>query len=195
MKILMSSAITSFALATSAIAGSPLVVIPDAPLVAAPTSTATPWDGFYVGGLYSSYSATETYQGEIDDSNIGVFAGYNIQRGSVVFGGEAAYAMGSYDDVYTGDVSILDAKARIGFALGGTAMVYGFGGYTAAQIDNSGTVADFSGFNYGAGAAFQLKNGMFIGLEYISRDLDGSGIADGEVLTADAIEARVGWQF
>jgi len=204
MKMLLSSA-AAIAFATAATAGSPFVVIPEPPVVVAPPAAASTWDGFYAGGLYSSYSATETYQGDIDSSNIGVFAGYNFQNNALVFGGELAYAMGDYDTTdpsimthipgFAGDVTVLDLKARVGFALSSSAMVYGFGGYTAAQIDNSGTVADFAGLNYGAGAAFQLNNGIFFGLEYIARDLDGSGIADGETLTADAVEARIGWQF
>ena len=200
MKTVLTALALSTVMATAALAGNPAPIIPQAPVAAATT-----WDGFYLGALYSSYSATEIYQGVIEDYNIGGFAGYNFQRGSLVFGGEIAYAMGDYDTTdpaileaivgFTGDVSVLDLKARVGFAISDAAMVYGFAGGTSASIDNSGTVADFSGFNYGAGVAYQFNNGMLLGVEYVARDLDGKGIALGETLTADAVEARVGWQF
>ena len=205
MKTVLTALALSTSIATAALAGNPAPFVPQAPVVVPPVAAVTTWDGLYGGLLYSDYSATETYQGDIEDHNIGGFAGYNFQRGSVVFGGEIAYAVGDYDTFdpniqaarigFAGDVSVLDLKARLGFALSDAAMVYGFAGGTSASIDNSGTVADFSGLNYGGGFAYQLNNGLLLGVEYIARDLDGKGIANGETLTATAIEARVGWQF
>ncbi|HIP22441.1 MAG TPA: porin family protein [Rhodobacteraceae bacterium] len=189
-------------LATTALAGSPLVVIPQESVVATPLDAATTWGGFYVGGLYSSYNSTDTFtepmQGDMNDHNIGVFAGYNYQRGAMVFGGEVAYAVGDYyvHQFLSGDVSVLDLKARVGYALSNAAMVYGFGGFTIMQIDTNGApTANGGGLNYGAGVAYQFNSGLLLGLEYIARDIGGSGYAGGESLTANAIEARIGWQF
>ena len=113
----------------------------------------------------------------------------------MVYGAELEYSMGDYDNgAFAGDVSALDLKARLGYSFG-SAMVYGFAGGTFAEVDNGGTISEFAGLNYGAGAAYQFNSGMFLGLEYMVRDLDGSGAVDGQVLTVDAVTARVGWQF
>jgi opacity protein-like surface antigen len=200
MKIFFSSvAVLALTAATAATAGSVPDVITEPAVFVEPPLPMTSWEGFYAGGLYSRYSADETFHTNIDDANIGAFAGYNFQKDAFVFGGEIAYAKGSITDANlggSGDVTVLDLKARLGYVPSDALMVYAFGGYTAAQIKGSNGPADFDGYNYGVGAAFQFNNGALLGVEYVARNLDGSGgLATGESLNSGAIEVRIGWQF
>lgn len=107
----------------------------------------------------------------------GAFAGYNFQRGKVVFGGEVSYTMGTaaletfptYE--YTG---IIDVNGRVGFAAG-RALIYvtaggSFGGWVN---DTQGTFAS-TGFNYGGGVDFMLTERIFLGVEYLVREMSGS---------------------
>lgn len=195
MKTLLSAVAVSAALATAASAGSPVTVITPAPVVVAPAAAATDWSGFYLGGTYSAYSANQTFQGDIEDSTYGGFAGYNFQRGSMVFGAELELGMGDYDEgAYSGEVGVADLKARAGYSFG-SALVYGFAGASSIAVDTSGISVDFTGYNYGVGGAYQFDSGLFVGLEYIARDLAGNGLADGEDLTTSGAAIRVGWQF
>lgn len=199
MKTILSAVAVSAALTSTAFAGSPAALTVVEPVTAAAAPALAPaandWAGFYLGAEYGGYSATETLLGNIDDETFGMFAGYNFQNGAMVFGGELAYSAGNYNNgAFAGDMSALDLKARAGYAFG-SALVYGFVGGSYLELDDGIAVADYSGLNYGAGISYQLNNGMTLGLEYMERDLDGNGIASGNVLTASSVAARVGWQF
>lgn len=197
MKTLLCAVAVAAALSTAASAGSPVTVVAPAPAVVAPAPAmaATDWSGFYLGGAYTGYTASETFLGDFDGSGYGGFAGYNFQRGSMVYGAELEFGMGEYDTgTFSGDLDSLNLKARVGYAFD-SVMVYGFAGASSITADFGGTMVDYAGYSYGVGGAYQFHNGLFAGLEYTAHDLVGSGSVDGQDLTSGAGAIRVGWQF
>jgi opacity protein-like surface antigen len=98
----------------------------------------------------------------------GGFAGYNFQSGATVYGMELAYSTGNVrpdvgwpiDDFHYGQ--FIDAKARIGFAVG-NAPVYGVAGWTMGKWNEEGYVGDSSGFNAGVGLDYLVTSNVFIG--------------------------------
>lgn len=196
MKTLVAATALAVGMASTAFAGTPLAPIAADPIVVAPAPVAPEWGGFYAGGSYSFFSAAQTFQGQIDSQLIGAFAGYNFQSGNFVFGGELAYSAGSYAvGPFSGDIDAYDLKARAGYSAG-NALLYVVGGWTMAQIATGGIVADFEGFNYGAGMQIKLGKNAFAGIEYLIHDLDGlAPFAVGETITSNSITIRFGWQF
>ena len=168
-----------------------------------------------MGGTYSLNSGTGDYIGPTSASLgnalsgplYGVFAGYNAQRGSLVFGGEIAYQMGAIAFDWpiapaTAEVTnLLDAKARVGFAAG-KLLVYGVAGMSTGNYEEAAggpptDSANVTGFSYGAGAEMKMGENMIVGLEYLKRELSGPyENAPGSVeLHLDSVQLRVGWQF
>jgi opacity protein-like surface antigen len=145
---------TAFAavLAGSAIAGAVEYVAPVEPEMAAPVSAAKDWSGFYAGGFGAMATGTQNdhmygnYVGidlgpvdwsadtDIDGTLYGAFAGYNFTSGSMVFGLEAAYSMGS-----------------VGFEFGSRDDM------SDDQFDFFGWLGEF----YGGGAAAEAYSGRF----------------------------------
>ena len=180
-KLLFSTAISSF-IATGAFAGS---TVYEAPEVAAIAAGITDWSGAYAGvtgGFITNGTGTYLYPNpgdvyDISGSMYGVFGGYNIQRGSLVYGGEVAAQFGTYelDNGFGSHFSnMFDAKARVGYVLG-KAMMYGFAGYSFGHFDNQNTAGTTTpnGLNYGAGIDYLVSDRLFLGLEYIGRDMTG----------------------
>jgi outer membrane immunogenic protein len=133
----------------------------------------------------------------------GIYAGYLMQRGSFVYGGELSY--GSVSDTFIpgfgGDDEIehvLDLKARAGFAAN-KALFYGVLGYSMANyVEPPAREFDLDGFAYGVGAEIAVTPQLVVGLEYLSRDLSGAA-SDNATVTGDAnvdtLSLRVGWSF
>ena len=177
------SAVFATVFATSSIAGNldaPTIV--DIPVVSA-SNNATDWSGFYVGGLasfdrgeFDYFLPRGDFSFDLEGALYGGFAGYNVQRDNFVYGGEIAYSVGSVEVVtspgyeYT---SILDAKARAGLATG-RALIYLTAGGSFGPWTN-GSEGDFSasGFTYGAGIDYQVTDRVFVGAEYLIRNLSG----------------------
>lgn len=173
------------------------------------------WSGFYAGiqaGTVQETDLSFVQNGNplpgsipIEGPLIGGFAGYNIQRGNFVFGGEAVYSFGTLDDPNNAhnvhSESLMDLKARMGFARG-SALFYGFAGYSSSDIDFVPAPASISiessGLNYGVGIDIQAQNGIFVGIDYTVRNLAGTfdpipGVE--AVIDANSLNIRVGKQF
>ena len=204
MKKIFSSLLLTAAYSGTAFAGSIVE-----PVVVTPPVAQDDWGGFYLGGMYGLHSGTWVGTGQLSDTfsaegNLyGAFAGYNVQRNALVFGGELAYSLGDiiYSDAIgplpSGGDTFLDAKARLGFATGNV-LVYGVAGGTMATSSDGVLTADLNGFNYGGGASFKLDNGLFFGAEYLVRSLAGTNPADilsTIDLSTQTIQIRVGKQF
>lgn len=113
-------------------------------------SFAQDWSGFYLGGALAHDAIT--IQGEAPDPAIdlsgagfGLFAGYNIQSGNLVFGAELAVAKhsgegndGNYMQPATAQHS-LALRGRIGFAAGKVMPYLALGAVrTAWKADHNG---------------------------------------------------------
>ena len=186
MKKLFSLTAASILMATAAVAESPAPVVNVLTPIAAPAAAAIDWTGFYAGGMVSSDSGPTTAHtistginynpDELDPAtNYGVFAGYNKQMGSFVLGGEFAYSTGTYVGVAypaTEFDYMADIKARAGFSLG-RAFVYGVVGYSFSDFRTSTDEYSATGMSAGAGLDFMVTDRVFVGAEYLTRDLHG----------------------
>ncbi len=187
--------------ASTAFAG-PADVPPPPPPVIVPVEE--PFEGFYVGLEYGhgTGSADEQAIGaplrtiDYDGEAYGAFAGYNFQNGSIVYGGEIRYLHLTFEDAlatFTVD-SVVDVRARVGFAPSDQFLIYAAAGYSMAQA-TSGVSFDMTGFNYGVGAEYNVTDSFFVGADYTARQLEGDHGAftvEGDVNTATL---RVGFRF
>lgn len=209
--------ILAFLYSTSVVtAGTLETPIPVIAPLAGPVSVnvAPAWGGFYAGGIASWDTGEQNYYSGgafsngpwgLDGALYGAFAGYNFQSGSMVYGAEAAYTIGEI----TSDIpstfgadysSMLDVKARAGYTIG-DALVYGVvGGSMGTWDDRTGPpeTASTTGLNYGLGVDYKISDSMFLGAEYLVRDLSGEFDLPSDVsidtLTQSA-QIRVGLRF
>ncbi len=166
------------------------------------------WSGYYLGGMYGLHSATIVNSGMINNAwngngnMYGAFAGYTMQKNALVYGGELAYSTGQI--AVTGGIhtsletdSMIDAKARLGYAMDDT-LVYAVLGGTFATFNTGSTTANLNMFNYGVGAEMKFDNGLFFGAEYLMRSFGGDnpGIPATTLdMTTRTIQIRVGKRF
>lgn len=177
---------------------------------AASATSAADWNGAYAGGLYGTSVGEQTYSTaasypDMTGATYGGFAGYNVQNGSMVYGGEIAYSIGEiFIDEATFPTffhdSFVDVKARIGYPTG-PAMIYAVvGGTLGTWADGPHGSITTTGFNYGAGIDFLVTDNVFVGAEYLIRDLTSEdGVENTPGLTFDTnlqtFQVRVGMKF
>lgn len=206
-----------FALLSSHVwAGSVETALPVISPVTAPISVGIgpAWDGFYVGGLAGFETGEQTYFSggtfsngpyDLEGTTYGAFLGYNFQRGGMVYGAEAAYALGDVPSTVPSTFganysSFFDLKARAGYAVG-DALVYGVvGGSLGVWEDRTGPpeAASTTGLNYGLGVDYQITDQFFLGAEYLVRDLSGDFDAPSDVsieTLSQSAQIRVGLRF
>lgn len=163
------------------------VAPPPPPPIIIPEVIEDPFDGFYVGLEYGHAFGTITViesgdpaiEYDIEDASVyGIFGGYNVQNGSMVYGGELRYLHVNADptpDFTAVDIeNVLDIRGRVGFVLGSSALVYGALGYSMASATSTTGDIDFTGLNYGVGAEYNINEGLFLGVDLTGRDLSGS---------------------
>jgi len=192
------------AMATAASAGGYVAPVVAAPVLAPVVAQAHDWSGAYAGLKAGQSSGDWDYDdgtllGDVDAGTaLGLFAGYNMQRGNLVYGVEVGITKhdaslpiaptATFDNFY-------EIKGRLGYAMD-RVMVYGTIGYTAGGVSYSGTSYDLSGMTYGIGAEFMVTSRVFAGLEYQRAALDGTYLASDDVsANLDTIALRVGFQF
>lgn len=172
----------------------PVVVVPVAPAVA-------DWTGFYGGLSYGQLDGEFTRPGLRNDldggTNPGLFLGYNMQSGNLVYGAELGYTFvndATQDNAPAGEDGlgdIIDLSGRVGYAFG-NALIYGRLGYSMANYDFATRDADFNGISYGLGADFLVTDNIFLGLDYTQRDLEDDTDLK---LDASTFGLRVGYKF
>jgi outer membrane immunogenic protein len=163
------------------------------------------WNGPYAGVLVSPGMSGE-YEGStfipLDGPfAFGVFGGYNINpNGPLVFGGEVAYwpTLGDPFGFQDGDelTNLIDLRARVGFAVG-NALVYGAAGWSMGNWydDFFGDDFSMSGLNYGGGVDMMISDRIFVGAEYVIREMSGETGGNTVDLNFDMIQIRAGFQF
>lgn len=205
MKSLVLAATISFGAATAALAGN-VDPAPQDVAVIVPPAAASDWSGFYAGALVSfdggdiqaiDGGVVGTFATLESTTGFGGFVGYNKQVNALVFGGELAYttgdvvAVGYPNSRYTDRI---DLKARAGYSFG-RVMAYGVVGYSFADfIDNSAPFPS-SGMNYGVGVDVMINNRLFVGAEYLMRDLSGENGANRVDGNLDSATIRAGFKF
>ncbi len=192
--IVAASATIAFAGGTATPPPAAVVIAPEPPSLA----FEGPYAGLEFGLLQPSLTEDGTTDLDLDDgSGYGLFAGYNIQNGSLVYGGELRYVV-FQDAIGLGGAEIenvIDLRARVGFAASEQLMVYGAAGYSMADATNGATSVDLEGFSYGIGMEYNINERLFLGADFTGRDLEGD--AGGLTYEGDANTAtlRLGLRF
>jgi opacity protein-like surface antigen len=172
-------------------AAPPVQVVPTAPV-------ATDWTGAY-GGIQLEFGNATIQPGPPDPdfsgSFVGVFAGYRVDLGSIVVGGELDYVTGELTSTSPGSVDdILRAGLEVGYDAG-PALFYATAGWaTVGLTDPVGSTSN-SGAFYGAGVDFMLTDRLFAGVEILHHDFNDVGNpppADADVTT---LGLNVGFRF
>ncbi len=210
----LTSIATAF-IAGAAMAGSPMPIYEE-PVPYFPVEPEATWEGFY-GGLLGSYHFGDLIETDPDPDveapfdavTYGFMAGYNFQKDKVVYGGEIDVQFGSgtleYPAVGAANVAtdvdfdvdyLVDLRARVGHAMD-KVLVYAAGGFTTAGLSvDGGDGVSATGWNAGAGVDVAVTDKVFVGGEYVYRDLAGEYDSGGNVdLNAHAFQARVGFRF
>ncbi len=181
-QIIIASVAAAFA-ATAASAGTIVAPVADPVIMVAPTPVASRWDGFYAGGTFGWN--TGEFQPlptggplplplAFDGLTYGGFIGYNhVMDGGFMIGGELAGTIVNMDGSGTlvdRVATVFDAKLRAGFEMD-RALVYASGGYTMASYDNN---TEGTGWNAGVGIDYLVTDSIFVGAEYVYRDITDS---------------------
>jgi outer membrane immunogenic protein len=154
-------------------------------LVSASAVSAQDWSGAYIGvsvGQGSgdvgvpALSSSDTLD---SDTVFGLFAGYNLQRDSMVYGAELAFNSGDINSQAfpsQGVTPMIDLKGRVGYAAG-RGMAYGVLGYSTNEAFVTGATSDGSGLSYGLGYDYQINDAFTIGGEFLSRKMQNDATA------------------
>ncbi len=154
------------------------------------------WTGLY-GGVslgYGDVTGSTVLGDDINGTTYGIFAGYQRDLGSVVFGGELEWSGTEWTDETIGlDVdSVARAKLRVGYDAGAFLPYATIG---AASVATSGAVDDDdTGMFFGAGIDYSLGNGIVLGGEILQHEFND--YADtGIDVSATTFTARVAYSF
>lgn len=149
------------------------------------------------------------YSSGYDGHTTGLALGHNMQSGAFVYGAELAYGFGKihYDGLPSENYldGVLDLKLRAGYAAG-KVLVYGVLGYSRSDRYLAPDVPDqpimSEGISYGFGADVRVTDRVFVGLEYLARNLDTEEGALGGLFPNQSFEGnphtlslRVGFKF
>lgn len=183
-----------------------------ASLIAAVFSTqasAADWSGFYAGAIatsdfgdYHEYSTPNSFVGpsfDLSGSTFGAMAGYNIDAGMIVYGAEIAVSAGGSATTNGGpgqySDGIIDGKIRIGYEFG-NALVYGVAGMSTGNFEIYNSGVNVSGYNVGIGLDYLITPNNFVGIEYLSRSMNGVVLGPDDVeVNVNSVSLRVGYLF
>lgn len=154
---------------------------------------ANDWSGFYAGGGIGSLEVDTDVAGiKENDTSYSIHAGYRMDAGQWVIGGELEHDWTDIDLV-PGSITVdrvMRLKATAGYDLGNT-LVYVAAG--TAKVDVDGLGDDWGGF-YGIGAAYAVSPQTIVGLELLEHNFSDIGDSD---IDADAwsVGLRASWKF
>lgn len=176
-KIMLLASVTTFAGFQAAQAADAIYQAPEAPPAAEYSAPAGDWSGAYVGGAatYEFGKFTNSTDGR-DAKGLGgsLYGGYNMQNGSIVYGGEAdiSYAGedGSAGAGLKGTQGVNGSvRARVGYDLN-PVLVYGTAGVAVANHElEDGTSNDeklAAGYTVGAGVETFVTDNITARVEY-----------------------------
>lgn len=148
-----------------------------------------PYAGFQLGGSDIDVDGAPL---DGDGPSYGIFAGYNVQNGGVVYGGEIDYDVTEYEiaDGAQEVDSTTRIKGRVGTELGG-GLAYGTAGVVWATSPGLG---DDNGYLLGFGYDLPVTANMSLGAEVLQHefeDYNDSGLDVG----VTTVKARVSFSF
>jgi outer membrane immunogenic protein len=190
---LFSATALVYCLCNAALAGDIVEEQPQAEIMPAPAPTSA-WDGLYAGLSYGSHYTLESGPPDGSDYDmynpvVGAFVGYtHVLPNSIALGVEVAFSrasgvQGAVNDSFLGryESTYTELKLSVGYDLG-QALISGFFGWTDSNYDfqndagesyTSGVGDDHSGYHLGARVDYLVTENVFIGIEYVYRDLPG----------------------
>ncbi|THV25657.1 outer membrane protein [Peteryoungia ipomoeae] len=181
-KIMLLASVTTFAGFQAAQAADAIYQAPEAPPAAEYSAPAGDWSGAYVGGAatYEFGKFTGSTDGR-DAKGLGgsIYGGYNMQSGSIVYGGEADISYAGEDGSAGSAVGVGDMKgtqgvngsvrARVGYDLN-PVLVYGTAGVAVAnhELEGGGTNDErlAAGYTVGAGVETFVTDNITARVEY-----------------------------
>jgi len=146
------------------------------------------WSGAYAGTAFGSADDADYRRlagglasgaGNLDDLLLqGGFAGYNWQRGNLVYGAELAMSNSGLSaacaDCQFGGTS--DLRGRFGYAIGHVLIHSSLGVMSgSATVYSNGY--DLDGITFGIGADWRLSERAFLSVELMHRTINGSADA------------------
>lgn len=181
-----------------------------------PMAHAEDWTGAYgvigvssiSGGVQDFDLGTPISSSDLDGRLATLAVGYNLQSGSLVYGGELAYSSGNttFPDFPDGNFldGMIDLKGRVGYAAG-KMLWYGTLGYSRTDRTFAGPVTNdplkLDGMSFGVGVDMKVSDRMLVGLEFQQRNLS---LEEGEIggyptISSDyevrTIGLRIGYRF
>lgn len=166
---------------------------------------ANDWSGFYAGlshgmGVGSSnemYDIGGPYVLNTDASFPAGFVGYRHDMGRMVVGGELSttFDVNMYQQAWPNWTfnSLTDLRATLGYDMG-RALVYASAGYTTSSFDAEGSEYTYDGWNAGIGIDYLLSDRVFLGAEYVHRDVARSDLSSWNG-SFDTFHLRIGMNF
>jgi outer membrane immunogenic protein len=141
--------------------------------------TVVSWEGAYVGahaGIANFGDSDSSGDGAIG----GIHGGYDIQRGAVVFGPYASVNW-SNAEIKTPDGVV---EKGIDWSVGGRAgvefgrvLAYGKVGFVQTEYSIRGTET-MRGVEFGPGIEFNVAPGLFLGAEYLHREVGSNDVTE-----------------
>lgn len=175
------------------------------------------WTGLYLGGALGYGMGTADVTGgsgmfdlDTDGTVATLFAGYNWQAGSAVFGLEADIGTGWIDDasgfgpaLVSQELNMLGSlRARAGFLVSPAFLVYGTAGFAFADFDfhaNGITKSEtLLGYQVGGGTELMISPNWTLRMEYIYTGLGEETVNHGGIVNTydpDFHTVRAGLSF
>ncbi len=176
----------------AAVAGNVTEPVVEPPVIApAPVINTSDWTGFYTGLQlgYADMDGVDPLDG--DNTTYGFHAGYDIDLGDWVIGGELDY---DKTDVDLGGAASADSVARLklkgGYDLGNT-LIYATAG--AARADTS--VGNETGPFAGVGITYKVTDSYTVGAEVLEHRFSDVGGTPDNDLDATTITLRGSLRF
>ncbi|WP_341368294.1 outer membrane beta-barrel protein [Yoonia sp. BS5-3] len=185
-------------------------------IAALPSATLADFSGAYGGAALGVVSPnldfSDLLEGLIDEdivigledtTSLSAFAGYQIQNGAFVYGGEVAFTTAPNME-FVGvsiDNSATDIKGRLGYAVDDQLLAYGALGYSQVtiDIDDIDLELDADGLFLGAGVDYLLTDNIVLGAEVSTRkvsiDLDEFDIDQDVDLDTNTFALRASYKF
>lgn len=196
--IALISTLSAAAFAAPVFAGGP-VEVPAEPVIAAPVPVVAPsfdWTGGYVGAQlgYGDLGAAGT---ALDGNGAigGLHAGYLVDMGQFVAGGELEYNKSNIKLGGAGDTLDHQYAAKLigGYDLGRT-LVYATAGVSRAEATVGGASVGSTGYLVGVGADYRLNDQWTLGGELSNNHYNDFG-GTGADLDAATLKAKLSYRF
>ncbi|WP_394155655.1 outer membrane protein [Loktanella salsilacus] len=197
------SAIVGLSFAVTANAGS-LIPLAQEVAVGAPApmiiaDTGNDWTGGYAGaslGYATGDAKSANASGDLAGNGGTLFAGYQLDFGTFVLGGELEYLLGGVSDD-EGSFEFDNAvrgKVRLGYDVGQT-LVYGMLGASYVNASFADRDIEAAGYLFGAGVDYRVSPAITVGGEIIADRFDDFNENTADEANVNTVSLRVAYSF